>query len=162
MAFPREIPSKIFSANDLARELAKKFYRSKRVVFTNGCFDILHKGHIRYLDRARRLGDFFVVALNTDASVKKLKGPKRPINRLSDRLEVIASLECVDFVTWFGEETPLKLIKKLHPQILVKGGDWKVDQIVGGREVFDWGGKVVSVPFVKGRSSTSVIEKLGL
>src|SRR5207237_698317 len=115
--------------------------KGKRVVFTNGCFDLLHKGHINYLEKARNLGTLLVVALNSDSSVRKLKGKGRPINRLADRLRVIAALECVDYVTWFGEETPLKLIRLLRPRVLVKGGDWSPHQIVGASDVLSLGGK---------------------
>lgn len=131
----------------------------RKVVFTNGCFDLLHKGHVTYLERARRLGDLLIVALNSDESVKRLKGPERPINPLADRLEVIAALESVDFVTWFDEDTPLELIDLLRPKVLVKGGDWTVSQIVGGKEVLSWGGKVRSLSYIEGRSTTLMIEK---
>lgn len=133
-----------------------------KVVFTNGCFDLLHKGHVSYLERARGLGDLLVVALNSDASVRKLKGSSRPINKLADRLEVMAALACVDYVTWFGEDTPLALIQLLKPKVLVKGGDWKPHQIVGSEDVLSWGGKVRSLKFVPGRSTTRMIERAKL
>lgn len=156
--FPRQPDSKIQSRESLRRILSKTKSR-KNVVFTNGCFDLLHKGHITYLQKARLLGDILVVALNSDVSVKKLKGPGRPLNPLKDRMSVVAALESVDFVTWFGEDTPLKLIQHIHPDILVKGGDWKTDNIVGGREVIGWGGKVLSLPYVDGHSTTKLINK---
>jgi rfaE bifunctional protein nucleotidyltransferase chain/domain len=148
--------SKIRSPQALQRVLSR--HRSG-VVFTNGCFDLLHKGHVTYLERARKLGKLLVVAINSDASVKGLKGSGRPLNPLADRMEVIAALESVSFVTWFEEETPLDLIRKLKPHILVKGGDWKPSQIVGSQDVLARGGKVRSLKFVPGRSTTQIIEK---
>lgn len=131
------------------------------LVFTNGCFDILHRGHVTYLAQARALGASLVVALNTDASVRRLgKGDERPINRLEDRLAVMAALQSVDLVTWFDEDTPLNLIAALRPDVLVKGGDWTEDNIVGGAEVRGWGGRVVSIPFLHDRSTTAVVEKI--
>ena len=134
--------------------------RGKKIVFTNGCFDILHRGHVAYLNEAKKLGDFLVVGLNADESVKRLKGPSRPINSEMDRLFVIANLKSVDGVEIFTEDTPLELIKEIRPMVLVKGGDWKVDQIVGGREVLSWGGEVLSLTFVDGYSTTNVIKKI--
>lgn len=134
--------------------------RGKKIVFTNGCFDILHRGHVAYLNEARKLGDALIVGLNADASVKRLKGPERPINNENDRLFVMKNLKCVDAVEIFAEDTPLELIKALRPLVLVKGGDWSVDQIVGGREVIGWGGEVLSLTFVDGYSTTSVIKKI--
>ena len=134
--------------------------KNKKVVFTNGCFDILHRGHVAYLNEARKLGDALIVGLNSDASVKRLKGPERPINSENDRRFVMSNLKCVDAVEIFTEDTPLELIKLVRPMILVKGGDWSVDQIVGGREVIGWGGEVLSLHFVDGYSTTSVIKKI--
>lgn len=131
------------------------------LVFTNGCFDILHRGHVTYLAQARALGAGMVVALNSDASVKRLgKGDDRPINRLEDRLAVMASLECVSLVTWFDEDTPLQRILEIRPDILVKGGDWPVEKIVGYTEVLGWGGTVHSIPFIHERSTTALVEKI--
>lgn len=131
------------------------------LVFTNGCFDILHKGHVTYLAQARALGAAMVVALNTDESVRRLaKGADRPLNPLEDRLAVIAALESVDLVTWFDDDTPLACIQKIHPDILVKGGDWQPEQIVGGEEVTGWGGSVHSIPLVPERSTTELIQKI--
>jgi rfaE bifunctional protein nucleotidyltransferase chain/domain len=131
------------------------------LVFTNGCFDILHRGHVTYLAQARGLGASLVVALNTDASERRLgKGGERPINRLEDRAAVVAALQSVDLVTWFDDDTPLTLIAALRPDILVKGGDWSEDNIVGGAEVRGWGGRVVSIPFTHDRSTTAVVEKI--
>jgi rfaE bifunctional protein nucleotidyltransferase chain/domain len=132
----------------------------KKVVFTNGCFDLLHVGHVRYLQEAHEQGDLLVVALNTDASVQKLKGPTRPVQHELDRAEIMAALECVSHVTLFGDETPLKLIELLEPEVLVKGGDWAPEQIVGAKSVLERGGKVKSLTFQPGRSTSSIIEKI--
>lgn len=132
----------------------------KKVVFTNGCFDILHVGHIHYLKEARSLGDFLVLGLNTDASVRKLKGEERPLQNEDDRAEILAALECVSFVTLFAEPTPLELIKTVKPELLVKGGDWPVDKIVGYDFVSTYGGKTQSLAFVQGRSTTAIVEKI--
>ena len=134
--------------------------KNKKIVFTNGCFDILHAGHVSYLSKAKSLGDILVIGLNSDSSVRKIKGLSRPINKERDRAKIVASLYFVDYVTIFGEPTPEKLIKKLGPHVLVKGGDWKPKDIVGGDFVKSCGGKVVSVPFVKGYSTTSLMKRL--
>jgi D-beta-D-heptose 7-phosphate kinase/D-beta-D-heptose 1-phosphate adenosyltransferase len=131
----------------------------KKIVFTNGCFDLLHVGHVRYLQNAKALGDVLVVALNTDASVQKLKGPTRPVQKEEDRAEILAALGCVDHTFLFSEETPEKVIRKIKPDFLVKGGDWAVSQIVGSEVVLSYGGKVLSLPFVDGKSTTSLIAK---
>lgn len=132
---------------------------SKKIIFTNGCFDLLHVGHVRYLQEAKKLGDLLVVALNSDDSVKKLKGPTRPVQTENDRAEILAALGCVDFTTIFTEETPEKIIRKIMPNILVKGGDWKIEQIVGADFVQANGGKVFSLQFIDGKSTTSLIQK---
>ena len=132
----------------------------KKIVFTNGCFDILHRGHVTYLNEAKKLGDILVIGLNSDNSVRKLKGPERPINNELDRGYVLSQLRSVDFVEVFDEPTPLSLINKVKPQVLVKGGDWKIDQIVGAKEVIANGGEVFSLNFVDGYSTTSVIHKI--
>lgn len=152
---------KIHSPKSLSRILSS-LKKSQKIVFTNGCFDILHKGHVTYLERARAQGTHLIVAVNADASVKKLKGPERPINPLPDRLEVIAALESVSYVTWFEEDTPVKTLHVLKPDVLVKGGDWKASQIVGADDVKSWGGKVKSLTFVKGRSTTEIIKRAQL
>lgn len=144
-------------------EALEKFLKDnqgKRIVFTNGCFDILHRGHVTYLTEARKLGDLLVVGVNSDASVKRLKGPERPINNETDRSYVLSQLKAVDFTEIFTEDTPLNLILKVQPKILVKGGDWKIDQIVGGKEVIASGGDVFSLNFVDGYSTTSIINKI--
>ncbi|MBZ4643669.1 MAG: D-glycero-beta-D-manno-heptose 1-phosphate adenylyltransferase [Deferribacteres bacterium] len=132
----------------------------KSVVFTNGCFDILHIGHLRYLEEAKKLGDILVVGVNSDSSVKRLKGDKRPINRLSERMEMLAGLKPVDYVTYFDEDTPYNLIKFLAPDILVKGGDWKANEIVGSDIVLEKGGKVLSLNFEDNFATTNTIEEI--
>jgi rfaE bifunctional protein nucleotidyltransferase chain/domain len=132
----------------------------KRIVFTNGCFDILHPGHIRYLSAARELGDVLVVAVNSDASVRLIKGPKRPILEQQARAELVAALECVDLVLIFDEDNPLRVIQNLLPDILVKGGDWAVDEIIGSDVVKDAGGEVKRIPFVTGFSTTDIINRV--
>ena len=144
----------------MAERLAALRARGKKIVFTNGCFDILHVGHVTYLDKAKRLGDVLVVGLNSDSSVRRIKGKGRPINSELDRARVLASLSSVDYVTIFSEATPEKLIRKLKPGILVKGGDWKTETIVGASFVRALGGRVASLPFVKGYSTTSIIKRL--
>lgn len=133
--------------------------RLRKLVFTNGCFDLLHVGHVRYLQEAKSLGDALIVALNTDRSVRVLKGPSRPVQDERDRAEIIAALGCVDFVTLFDEDTPAKIIEHVIPNILVKGGDWTVDKIVGANFVLGRGGEVRSLAFQPGRSTTAIIEK---
>lgn len=132
----------------------------ERVVFTNGCFDLLHVGHVTYLERARRYGHRLVVGLNTDASVRRLKGPERPLIGQDDRARVLAALAAVDAVVLFGEDTPLSLIERLRPDVLAKGADYREEQIVGAREVKSWGGRVVRVPLVENRSTTDIIERM--
>lgn len=149
---------KICAPADLATRVGTL---SRPLVFTNGCFDILHRGHVTYLAQARALGASLIVAANSDASVKRLgKGDDRPVNILADRMALLASLECVSMVTWFDEDTPLQRILDCKPDILVKGGDWSIDKIVGGKEVTAWGGKVVSIPFIHERSTTALLQKI--
>jgi rfaE bifunctional protein nucleotidyltransferase chain/domain len=150
--------SKIVSPAQLAGRLADM---RRPLVFTNGCFDILHRGHVTLLAEARALGSALLVALNSDASVKRLgKGDDRPVNTLADRLAVIAALEAVTLVTWFDEDTPLQRIVDCRPDVLVKGGDWPLECIVGNREVSGWGGRVLSLPFIHQTSSTRLLEKI--
>lgn len=143
-------------------QLKKILHRrgNKRVVFTNGCFDILHLGHVKYLACAKAKGDWLVVGLNTDASVKKLKGKNRPVNQEKDRAEVLAGLEAVDYIVFFKDETPYALIRAIAPDVLVKGGDWKKNQIIGADIVRSRGGRVITIPFVGGRSTTGLIRKI--
>lgn len=140
-------------------ENALRPFRSKKIVFTNGCFDLLHVGHVRYLQQARALGDCLFIGINTDASVRALKGPQRPVQNENDRAEILSALSCVDFVCMFGESTPEELIKIVHPDFLVKGGDWKPETIAGGTFVQSYGGKVMSLQLVDGKSTTKIIEK---
>jgi D-beta-D-heptose 7-phosphate kinase/D-beta-D-heptose 1-phosphate adenosyltransferase len=151
----------IFMTLDELLEERRRLGRDGRtVVLTNGCFDLLHPGHVRYLRQARDLGDALVVALNSDRSVRGLKGEGRPILKESERAEVIAALGCVDYVVVFDEETPRNLIAALLPDVLVKGGDWGVDQIVGREEVEAAGGRVLSLPFVEGCSTSDIISRI--
>ncbi len=143
----------------VAKDLAFLKSQNKKIVFTNGCFDLLHVGHVRYLQEAKKLGDVLVVGVNSDASVRVLKGPTRPVQVEADRAEILAALGAVDYTVIFNEETPLKLIETVKPDILVKGGDWKADQIVGSDFVIANGGKVMSLQFVDGKSTTKLIEK---
>ncbi|MDR2506988.1 MAG: adenylyltransferase/cytidyltransferase family protein [Candidatus Accumulibacter sp.] len=153
-----DFESKIVAPDALVRQISGL---PRPLVFTNGCFDILHRGHVTLLAQARLLGASLIVALNTDASVKRLgKGDDRPVNTLDDRLAVIAALECVTRVTWFGEDTPITRIFETRPDILVKGGDWPVEKITGHREVAGWGGKTVSIPFIHQKSTTALLEKI--
>ncbi len=144
----------------LASILKKEKKKGKKVVFTNGCFDVLHVGHVRYLKKAKSLGDVLVVGLNADSSVRKLKGPRRPLNTEKDRAEVLAALECVDYLVLFKELTPERLIRAIRPDFLVKGGDWKKERIVGSAFVESYGGRARSLPFVDGFSTTGLIKKL--
>ena len=133
---------------------------SEKIIMTNGCFDILHAGHIAYLEEAKALGDKLIVAVNDDNSVRQLKGSKRPINSLDDRMRVLSGLTSVDWVISFSEDTPINLIEILQPDLLVKGGDYQIDEVIGGKEVIKNGGDVKILSFKKGFSSTSIIEKL--
>ena len=134
---------------------------SRKRVFTNGVFDVLHRGHVTYLAQARAFGESLIVAVNSDASVRRLgKGEDRPINPLEDRMAVLAALECVSLVTWFEEDTPLQRILEAHPDVLVKGGDWAIDKIVGGAEVRGWGGSVHAIAFQFERSTTATLAKI--
>lgn len=144
-------------SNQLVELLKKR--SGKKVVFTNGCFDILHRGHVAYLNQAKSLGAILIVGLNSDASVKRLKGPTRPINAELDRKFVLENLKCVDHVEIFESDTPFDLISAIMPDLLVKGGDWKIEQIVGSDIVIANGGEVLSLNFVDGYSTTSIIEK---
>lgn len=151
------------SARLLSRaELLARYRRPRtgRLVFTNGCFDILHRGHIEYLFAARALGDALVVGVNTDASVKRLKGEGRPLNRELDRAFVLAGLACVDAVTLFDEDTPARLIAELVPDVLVKGGDYRPEEVVGRDAVEAAGGRLVMIPFVHGHSTSSILQRM--
>ena len=145
-------------SHELLKFLAEN--RDKKIVFNNGCFDILHRGHVTYLAEARKLGDLLVVGVNSDASVKRLKGSDRPINNENDRRYILSQLRSVDFSEIFNEDTPLNLILTVEPDVLVKGGDWNVENIVGAKEVISAGGKVFSLNFVDGYSTTSLIHRI--
>jgi len=144
----------------LERRVRSLHRRGKRIVFTNGCFDVIHPGHVRYLRAARRLGDALVVGLNSDRSVRRLKGPGRPLVPQAARAEVVAALEMVDFVTLFPQSTPRALIARVKPDVLVKGGDWKRQDIVGSDLVAASGGTVRSLPFAKGFSTTALVKRM--
>lgn len=148
----------VHTIDSLKTELSS-LRKSKKIVFTNGCFDLLHVGHVRYLQQARELGDLLVVGINSDRSVKALKGEGRPLQLEADRAEILSALSAVNFVVIFDEPTPEKLIHEVEPDILVKGGDWPVEKIVGSDFVQSRGGKVLSLSFVEGRSTTSLVEK---
>ena len=161
MIWNQLIKDKIFSANTaLAKQVNSWQLYNEKVVFTNGCFDILHLGHIDYLTKAADLGDRLIIAVNTDESVSALKGPSRPIIDEETRAMKLASFVFVDAVILFGEETPLQLITEVRPNVLVKGGDYSIDTIVGASEVQDNGGEVVVIPFLEGHSTTSIVNKI--
>ena len=152
--------NKILDRGALQEKLENLRKTGKKIAFTNGCFDILHVGHVRYLRKAKKNGDVLVLALNSDSSVRSIKGEKRPLVPETERAEVLAALEFIDFITIFDEFTPLELIKFLKPDVLIKGGDWPEEKVVGRDEVKQWGGKVVIIPEVMGKSTTNVVEKI--
>lgn len=151
---------KVLTSPQLSRKLKSLHKKGKKIVFTNGCFDILHAGHIRLLARSKKLGDLLVVGINTDRSVKKLKGPTRPVFNEKERALMLAALEPVDFVTFFGEPTPQKLIDRLQPDVIVKGGDYSPKTVVGAQTIKKNGGKVVIFPLVKGKGTSQIIKKI--
>lgn len=152
--------NKIKSLSTFKKIVAQLKAEGRRIVFTNGCFDLLHVGHVRYLEKAKKLGDVLVVALNTDHSVKLIKGKNRPIVPQKERAEVLAALEFVDYVLLFNEPDPLKIIKTIKPNVLVKGADWDKDKIIGREIVEETDGKVVRIPLTAGASTTNLIEKI--
>lgn len=145
---------------ELAQAIAKHREKKERIVFTNGCFDILHVGHVRYLSEARALGDLLVVGLNSDSSVRELKGSERPVVGETERAEILRALKCVDYVAVFNEDTPLSLIEQIRPDVLVKGGDWPVEKIVGAQFVQSYGGEVRTLSFYQGHSTTDLLERI--
>ena len=151
---------KVKTRKELLRIINDLKAEGRRIVFTNGCFDLLHIGHVRYLEKAKTLGDVLVVGVNSDASVRKLKGPKRPILPEEERTEILSGLGCVDYITLFNEVDPLRLITFLRPNVLAKGGDWTKEQIVGKEVVERSGGEVVIIPFAKGASTSTLIETI--
>ena len=152
--------NKIYSREELKKIIDRHRKEGKKIVFTNGCFDILHVGHTRYLTEAKKQGNILVLGLNSDESVRSLKGKERPLIPENERADVIAALESVDYVTIFHELTPLEIIEYLKPDILVKGGDWKEKDVVGRELIEKWGGRVIIIPEVKGSSTTNIIEKI--
>jgi D-beta-D-heptose 7-phosphate kinase/D-beta-D-heptose 1-phosphate adenosyltransferase len=152
--------NKILDRKILKNNLDVLRREGKKIAFTNGCFDILHVGHVRYLKEAKKTADILVLALNSDSSVRAIKGEKRPLVSEKERAEVLAALECIDFVTIFTELTPLEIICYLKPDILVKGGDWPEDRVVGRDEIKQWGGYVTIIPEVAGKSTTNIVDKI--
>jgi|ERR1051326_1267739 D-beta-D-heptose 7-phosphate kinase/D-beta-D-heptose 1-phosphate adenosyltransferase len=152
--------AQVLSFDELQLERQRLRRAGRVVVFTNGCFDLLHPGHVRYLQQARRLGDVLIVALNSDRAVRELKGEARPILNQDERAEVLAALGCVDYVMVFDEVSPQAVIAALLPDVLVKGGDWSLDQIIGRAEVEAAGGRVLNLPFVEGCSTSEIIERV--
>ena len=156
----KRLKNKILTRNELDDILDQIREKRLTIVFTNGCFDILHKGHIQYLADASELADVFIVGLNTDSSVKRIKGPNRPLQDQESRAISLSALVFVDYVVMFGEDSPLELLKIIKPNILVKGGDYQIEAIVGFDLVSSYGGKVISLPLVKGYSTTSIIKRI--
>ncbi len=152
--------NKIVTWEALKEQVERVRGEGKKISFTNGCFDILHVGHVQYLREARKTGDLLILGLNSDASVRAIKGEKRPLVPQGERAEVIASLDVVDYVTLFDDPTPLRLIEYLRPDVLVKGGDWKEESVVGGNAVKSRGGRIVIVPLTEGASTTNIIDKV--
>ncbi|OGW75746.1 MAG: glycerol-3-phosphate cytidylyltransferase [Omnitrophica bacterium RBG_13_46_9] len=151
---------KIKTLAGITKIVAVSRKKNKKIIFTNGCFDLLHYGHIKYLQKCKGLGGILIVGINSDRSVKKIKGPLRPLTRERDRSAILAALECVDYVIFFNEATPEKVIKAIAPDILAKGGDWQKSDIVGRDFVEKRGGRVFCIPFVKGYSTTRIIEHI--
>lgn len=152
--------NKIVDLPKLLELIQTPLHQQQKIIFTNGCFDLLHPGHIDYLENAKTLGDILIIGVNSDTSVKRLKGTSRPINSQEHRALILAALQCVDYVVFFEEDTPINLITQIKPSILVKGGDYRIDQIVGAKEVKGNGGIVKSLAFLAGYSSTAIIDKI--
>lgn len=157
---PRGLKTKLKPLEIIKNEIKALQQQGKKIVFTNGCFDILHAGHVDIFQQARNLGGALVVAVNSDISIKKIKGEKRPVVPQAQRMQVLAALEAIDYVVIFDEENPFKIIKEIQPDILVKGGDWPVETIVGREIVEKKGGKVLSIPLMEGISTTNIIEEV--
>jgi D-beta-D-heptose 7-phosphate kinase/D-beta-D-heptose 1-phosphate adenosyltransferase len=151
---------KILDRTKLKDKLNELRTQGKKIAFTNGCFDILHVGHVRYLREAKKTADVLVLALNSDSSVRTIKGEKRPVVGEQERAEIMAALEFIDFVTVFQEPTPLELINLLQPDVLIKGGDWPEEKVVGREEIRTWGGRVAIIPEIEGKSTTNIVEKI--
>jgi rfaE bifunctional protein nucleotidyltransferase chain/domain len=156
----KRLENKILTGNELDDILVQIREKKLTIVFTNGCFDIIHKGHIRYLADASELADVFIIGMNTDSSIKRLKGPNRPLQDQESRAISLSALVFVDYVVLFGEDTPLELLKLIKPNVLVKGGDYQVENIVGYDLVSSYGGKVFTLPLIKGYSTSSIIKKI--
>lgn len=157
---PRGLKTKLKPLEIIKNEIKALQQQGEKIVFTNGCFDILHAGHVDIFQQARNLGGALVVAVNSDISIKKIKGEKRPVVPQAQRMQVLAALEAIDYVVIFDEENPFKIIKEIQPDILVKGGDWPVETIVGREIVEKKGGKVLSIPLTEGISTTNIIEEV--
>ena len=153
-------PKIIENRKKLVSAVMKLKRSGKKVVFTNGCYDILHVGHVRFLKAAKKMGDILLLALNSDASVRRIKGPKRPVTGQKERAELMAALDCVDIVAFFEEDDPYGIIKDVVPDVLVKGGDWPIDKIIGADIVKAAGGKVRNIKYIKGKSTTNVIARV--
>lgn len=154
------LTEKIKKIGALKKIVASLKIKNKKIVFTNGCFDLLHLGHVKYLEQAKKKGDILIVAVNSDSSVRKIKGKGRPLNNENDRVSLIAALESVDYAVIFSDETPIKIIQAIRPDILIKGADWKKDNIVGSKFVASYGGKALTIELIKGRSTTNLIRKI--
>lgn len=156
----KELEAKILNEKDLIRKISDINKKNQKIVFTNGCFDILHKGHVAYLHAASKLGDILIIGLNTDNSVKRLKGPDRPLKDEETRALILSAMQFIDYIVLFDEDTPYNLINIVKPDILVKGGDYKIEDIVGYDIVTQKGGKIMTIDFVEGHSSTKIINKM--
>lgn len=156
----RLLENKIQDLRKLKKVILYFKSRSKKIVFTNGCFDLLHYGHVKYLQDAKKKGDILVVGINNDISVKRIKGKRRPVVKAKDRLRLVAALESVDYVVLFKEDTPIKIIKFIKPDVLIKGADWNKNNIVGRDFVLSYGGRVSTIKFVKGYSTSNLIKKI--
>ncbi len=155
-----DIIRKLITPEEAGMLFSPEFREKNRIVFTNGCFDVLHRGHVYYLAKAREMGDVLVLGLNSDSSVSRLKGEGRPVNNQNARAEVLGALGMVDYIILFEEDTPLELINTVEPDLLVKGGDYNIQDIVGYREVISRGGRVLTIPILEGYSSTSIIRRI--
>lgn len=151
---------KILNRKNLSSVIKSLKKKNKKIVFTNGCFDLLHLGHIDYLNKAKSKGDILIVGLNSDSSVRKIKGNLRPINSQKSRIAVLSALECIDYIAPFNETTPLNLIRQVVPDVLIKGADWKAKDIIGAQVVLKNKGKIARIPYVKGFSTSSIIKKI--
>lgn len=156
----KKYKSKLIARKDIAQLSDRLRRQKKKIVFTNGVFDILHMGHIHYLSKAAAMGNILIIGLNTDASVKKFKGKDRPINKQSDRAGILAALEVVDYIVYFSEQTPARIIRQVKPDVLVKGADYKLNEIVGADFVKSYGGKVRRISLLKNRSTSSILDKI--